>query len=59
MRYISNTFGEKLLEKGIILNKLAKQTDNGFVEMFVAEWTNGVQFIIMRVDGNVVKVSGL
>ncbi len=59
MRYISNTFGEKLLEKGTILNKLAKQTDNGFVEMFAAEWTNGVRFIIMKVDGNVVKVSGL
>lgn len=56
MRYISNTFGEKLLEKCTILNKLAKQTDNGFVEMFVVKWTNGVEFIIMRADGKVIKV---
>ena len=56
MRYISNTFGEKLLAKGTILNKLAKQTDNGFVEMFVVKWTNGVEFIVMRADGKVIKV---
>lgn len=59
MRYISNTFGEKLLEKGVILNKIAKQTDNGFVEMFAAKWTNGVEFIVMRADGKVIKVSGV
>ena len=59
MRYISNTFGEKLLVKGTIISKVFKQTDNGFVEMFVAEWTNGVRFIVMRAYGNVVKVSGL
>ena len=59
MRYISNTFGEKLLAKGSIISKISNQTDNGFAEMFVVEWTNGVRFIVMRVDGNVVKVSGL
>ena len=59
MRYISNNFGEKLLVKGSIIDKISKQTDNGFMEMFVVEWTNGVKFIVARVDEVVVKVSGL
>lgn len=59
MRYISNTFGEKLLAKGTIISKISNQTDNGFVEMFVVAWTNGVEFIVMRADGKVIKVSGL
>lgn len=56
MRYISSTFGEKLLAKGSVINKISKQTDNDFVEIFVVEWTNGVKFIIMRADGKVIKV---
>lgn len=59
MRYISNTFGEKLLAKGTIIDKVSNQTDNGFMEMFVIEWTNGVKFIVARVDGKVVKVHGV
>ena len=59
MRYISNTFGEKLLASGTILDKISSQCDDGFAEMFVIEWTNGVQFIVIRVDGSIVKVHGV
>lgn len=59
MRYISNTFGEKLLEKGSIISKISNQTDNGFAEMFIIEWTNKVRFIVMTLNGSVDKVSGL
>lgn len=59
MRYISNTFGEKLLEKGSIISKISNQTDNGFAEIFIVEWTNKVRFIVMTLNGSVTKVSGL
>lgn len=59
MRYISNIFGEKLLAKGSVISKISNQTDNGFAEMFVIEWTNKVRFIVMKLNGNVIKVSGL
>lgn len=59
MCYISNTFGEKLLAKGTIISKISNQTDNGFAEMFIVEWTNKVRFIVMTLNGSVTKVSGL
>lgn len=59
MRHISNAFGKKLLEKGTIIDKVSKQSDNGFVEMISVVWTNGVEFIVVKVDGNIVEVHGV
>lgn len=58
-RYISKEFGKKLLEDGTITKTISQRCDdNSFCEMIAVTWTNGVPFIVMKLNGEIIKVSG-
>lgn len=57
-RYISKEFGKKLLEAGTITNTISHRYDNGVFEMITVTWTNGVPFIVIKENGEIIQVSG-
>ncbi len=57
-RYISKEFGKKLLESGTITKTISQHCDNGFYEMIAVTWTNGVPFIVIRKNGEIIQVIG-
>lgn len=58
-RYISKEFGKKLLEDGTITKTISQRCDdNNFWEMIAVTWTNGVPFIVIKKNGEIIQVSG-